>query len=391
VILPVSSPRRIASVAVVLGLLGSCAAVLALADSSAGSSPVRRAGSAAARRAGSAAARRAGHSLRAQRPASVANPARARAGLQLMSEAAAACEAVPYRGVQIVAWWGHGGASASVVQVWHRPGSGTLAQASGTAALSAAVQQSRAGQAQDQDGILAVSSRLVTLMQVNYQIVYIGAGSADNRPAQVVELWRPDGRVAARFWLDTATKLPLRRETFDTRARMISEDAFIDLDVGETSGSDTPTANAEPWTGQLGSAGLTALRARGWPLPARLSGRLALFDASKTSTRSGEVIDLSYSDGLSEVSLFLQRGELPRSMPGWQRVAVRGTIVFSNDQDKRCLAWSTAGFVYTMIADAPATTVSQIVAALPHDDQLGFLQRMARGFRRLGSWANPFR
>ena len=43
-----------------------------------------------------------------------------------------------------------------------------------------------------------------------------------------------------------------------------------------------------------------------------------------------------------------------------------------------------------MIADAPQATVSQIVAALPHDGQAGFWKRMARGFRRLGSWANPF-
>ena len=214
--------------------------------------------------------------------------------------------------------------------------------------------------------------------------------TADDRPAQVLELWRTDGSVAARFWLDTATKLPLRRETFDTHARMISEDAFIDLDLGAGSSSGMPTASAQPWTGQLGSAGLTALRAQGWPLPSRLSGNLTLFDASQTSTQSGEVVDLSYSDGLSEVSLFLQRGELPSVLPGWQRLAVRGKMIFSNDPDERCLAWSARGFVYTMIANAPQSTVNQIVAALPHDDQLGLWPRLARGLLRIGSWANPF-
>jgi sigma-E factor negative regulatory protein RseB len=379
---PLASPWRIASVAVVLGLLGSCAAFLALADSSGPSALTRRTGSAAARRAG--------HSLRPGRPVSAPDPARARAGLQLMGEAAAASGAVAYSGVQLVAWWGRGGASASVVQVWHRPGSGTVAQASDTAALPAAVQQSRDAQGQDQAGILAMSSRLVTLMQVNYQIVYIGPGSADNRPAQVVELWRPDGSVAARFWLDTATKLPLRREVFDSHARIISEDAFIDLDLGPASGSGMPAAGARPWTGQLGSAGLAALRAQGWQLPASLSGQLTLFAASQTSTQSGKVVDLSYSDGLSVVSLFLQRGELPPAMPGWEHLAIQGKAVFSTDPDERCLAWSARGFVYTMIADAPQATVSRIVAALPHDDQAGFWNRMARGFRRLGSWANPF-
>jgi sigma-E factor negative regulatory protein RseB len=307
-----------------------------------------------------------------------------------MSEAAAAGQAVSYRGVQIVAWWGQGGASASVVEIWHRPGGGTMVQPSGNAALPSAVRKSAAARNSDQDGILSVSRRLLALMQVNYQVVYVGRGSADNRPAQVVELWRPDGSVAARFWLDAATKLPLRREIFDTHARMISEDAYIDLEIGAAGLGGMPTADARPWSGQLAPAGLTALRARGWPLPAALSGRLTLFDASKTSTRSGEVVDLSYSDGLSEVSLFLQRGQLPRELPGWQRLAVRGQTILSSDPDERCLAWSARGFVYTMIADAPPATVNQIVAALPHDDQLGLWERMARGLRRLASWANPF-
>ncbi len=41
-----------------------------------------------------------------------------------------------------------------------------------------------------------------------------------------------DGRLAARFWLDTATKLPLRRETYDRRAQLVSEDVFMSLKLG---------------------------------------------------------------------------------------------------------------------------------------------------------------
>jgi len=316
----------------------------------------------------------------------------ARAGLQLMGEAAAAGQAVSYRGVQVMAWWGPGGQTASVVQVWHRPGSGTMAQAFGNAALLGAVLQPAAAQSQIQDGILAVPGRLLTLMQDNFQIVASGRGSALGRPADVVELRRPDGSLAARFWLDSATRLPLRREVFDTHARMISEDAYIELQLGcaPCGGSGMPTADARPWTGQLDSARLAAWRARGWPLPAALPGQLTLFDASQTATRSGEVVDLSYSDGLSEVSLFLQRGQLPRELPGWHRLAVRGQSVLSSDPDERCLVWSAHGFVYTMIAEAPLTTVNRIVAALPHDGQAGLWARMARGLRRLASWVNPF-
>ena len=56
---------------------------------------------------------------------------------------------------------------------------------------------------------------LVRLLEAHYIVAYAGPGSADNRPAQVVEAWRDDGSLAARFWLDDATKLPLEREVFD--------------------------------------------------------------------------------------------------------------------------------------------------------------------------------
>ena len=38
---------------------------------------------------------------------------------------------------------------------------------------------------------------------------------------------------------------------------------------------------------------------------------LTLFDARQSSTAGGRVVDLAYSDGLSVVSLFVQRGRLP--------------------------------------------------------------------------------
>jgi hypothetical protein len=46
--------------------------------------------------------------------------------------------------------------------------------------------------------------------------------------------------------------------------------------------------------------------------------------------------------------------------------------------------------VYTVIAAAPPTVVSSVVAAMPHDPPRGFWGRIAHGLKRLGSWANPF-
>jgi sigma-E factor negative regulatory protein RseB len=243
---------------------------------------------------------------------------------------------------------------------------------------------------QNPDGTLGISGQLLALMEANYDVAYAGEGTADNRPALLVEVRRPGGGLAARFWLDAATKLPLRRQTFDTRARVVSDDAFINLTVGQRSLADMPAATVRQWSGPLGRSALASLRASGWPLPGRLPGNLLMFASDETATQSGEVVDLSYSDGLSVVSMFVQRGTLPPAMPGWRQVSVRGRTLYAAGPDDRSLAWSAGGFVFTVIADAPPGTVAGVVSALPQDQEPGFWPRLGRGLRRLVSWANPF-
>jgi sigma-E factor negative regulatory protein RseB len=369
------SSRRLTGGAVLLGLLGAALATLVLVDGSAGQSVARRTG--------------AGGALGGLRQVRTAG--RARTGLRLLREAATAGMATSYQGVQIVAWWGPDGTSTSVVQVWHERDRSILAQVTdmGSAPSAAAPQASAAG-AQDPDGILGLSRQLVVLMPDNYEVMYAGRGSVDDRQAQIVDVLRPGGSLAARYWLDTATKLPLRRETFDSRARMISEDAFINLRIGAGGLHGMPVAGVRGWSSRLSSAQIAELRAQGWPVPPQLPGNLLLIAAHQSATAAGPVVDLDYSDGLSLVSVFLQRGELPRALPGWQEITLRGSAVYSTDPDSRSLAWSAHGFVYTVIAEAPAATVDQVVDSLPHDARPGFWGRIAKGMRRLASWVNPF-
>jgi sigma-E factor negative regulatory protein RseB len=372
----VVSGWRIVSLAAILGLLGSGVAGLALADSSAGPSVIKRSGLG-------------GGPSRLARPAQTAA---SNAGLRLLQEAATACQATSYHGEQVVLWWGPGETSASVVDVWHQPGQVTLVQATNAGPGKAVGAGTPAGPADDPDpdGILGVSNQLLVLLQSNYQIAYVGRGSAAGRTALVVEVRRPGrGGLAARFWLDAATKLPLRREIFTSGSHMISEDSFINLQLGARGLGAMPAPAGTPWTARLDSATLTALRAKGWPLPAQLPGNLVLFAATQTSARSGRVIDLSYSDGLAVISVFVQRGELGRPMPGWRQIGIRGQTVYSIDPDSRSFAWSSGGFVYTVVADAPAAVVRQVVAAMPNPTRPGFWQRMAIGLRRLASGLNP--
>jgi hypothetical protein len=365
---------RLVGLAAILGLLGSATAGMALAEVQPGATVVKHpdAGAGLLQQAG-------------QQNASSG------AGLRLLRQAAAACEGTSYSGEQVVLWWGQGETSSAVVEVWHQTGGMTLVQATGAApAALGSASRTPAADNQDPDGILGVSDRLLVLLESNYQVVYAGHGSADNRAALVVEVRRPGGGLAARFWLDAATRLPLRREIFAGDARMISEDSFTSLRLGAGSLGAMPVAAAAPWTAQLDQARLATLRAKGWPLPVQLPGNLVLFAATERSASSGPVVDVSYSDGLNVVSLFVQRGLLARPMPGWGKITVDGRAVYSVNRDERSFAWSANGFVVALVADAPMTTVGQVVSTMPGPARPpGFWQRMAHGLHRLVSWLNP--
>ena len=64
--------------------------------------------------------------------------------------------------------------------------------------------------------MLGISQQMVDLIQAHYSIAATGRGQVAGRPARIVQLTRPDGSLAARFWLDQGSNLLLRRETFDT-------------------------------------------------------------------------------------------------------------------------------------------------------------------------------
>jgi sigma-E factor negative regulatory protein RseB len=200
----------------------------------------------------------------------------------------------------------------------------------------------------------------------------------------VVTARRGNGKLAARLWLDKATALPLRRQTFDDRGRRASEAAFTALTVGPAA-ARPPGAAPRPWV----PARPARLRAHGWPVPDPLPGGLGLLGAREDRTANGQMVDLDYSDGLSLVSVFLQRGHLRPRLTGWSRMALGGSPVYADDADGLTFVWSAHGFVYTLVAAAPPQTVAQVVAALPHDGSPGVLVRLGQGMRRMLSWLIP--
>ena len=318
-------------------------------------------------------------------------------GLVLLHEAASAGRTVSYAGVQIISWWSPDGTMTVAVDITHQPRHGTLLQTVG-AGTAAAGQALMAGGPGAQPGdVLGVTEETLDLLSANYHVVAGGAGSACDRAATVVEARRRDGTLAAKFWLDDATKIPLRRELFDDNSRIINDSIFVDFRPGLPAAASMQAmsrvgvaAAARPWN-VLTAADRDRLRAKGWPLPAELPGGLVLFDARQAVTASGPVFELGYSDGLAGVSLFVQRGDLPSRLVGWRQVDVAGRTVYARDPAGQGITWSSHGHVLTVIADAPAATIGAAVRALPYDAQRGFWSRIGHGFGRVISWVNPFR
>jgi sigma-E factor negative regulatory protein RseB len=331
-------------------------------------------------------------------------------GMRLLTGAASAGLAASYQGTELITQSGVAGSVKMISQVWHQGGGLTIVETSGGTTVSAAARPAAADVASSDpvgdspEGVFGVTKSLVAMLSKHYVAVYRGGGGAVGRAATVVEVYRFDGSLAARYWLDKQTMVPLRRELFDTADNVISEDSFVLVKFGASAvpklaagaaaavkarSLTTAQAAAEPaWVAAATPARfVTSLAAQGWRVPGSLPGGLPLYAAAWTKTTSGEVVDLEYSDGLYVVSLFVERGTLAANMAGWRQVDVAGQQAFVSGHS---VTWSGLGFVYTMIADAPPQTVTQVVGELPRSGSPGVLSRLGRGFTRIARVIDPF-
>ena len=314
-------------------------------------------------------------------------------GTRLLAMAADADLTTSYQGTELISQSGLNGRVKMVSQVWHTGGGPTLVQTSGGASSPA----SSAGVSSSPEGVFGITKSLVALLGKHYVAVYRGAGTAGGRPAAVVELYRFDGSLAALYWLDGKTTVPLRRQLFDTSENVISEDSFTRVQFGAftvprftgVAQRQSPLTAPQAWVAAASPARfVAALSGRGWPLPVTLPGGLPLYAAASTEMAGGDVADLEYSDGLYVVSLFVQRGTLAPDMPGWQPVRMAGNRAYVSGHS---VTWAAGGLVYTMIADAPPQTVNKVVGTLTPGRSPGLPGRLLRGFDRLGRLLNPFR
>ena len=308
-----------------------------------------------------------------------ANESRA---MQLLSAASRAARTRSYTGTQYVSTWRAGRADSSIADVGHTAAGESVVQVRPTA--DGDVDPSVTPTAD-------LDPRLVRLLAEHYVLSVAGTSTCVGRPVHVVEAQRPgDSVVAGRFWVDAATSLLLRRETFDGAGRLVRSSAFTTLTVGPPSFDVVPvSASAD----QLDAAAIDDLRRAGWQIPPALAGDLELYDARMRTHEGERVLHLSYSDGLMTLSLFAQRGRLGGTkLAGFSRQQVKGAPIWVRPSTPERVVWGGGGRVFTLLSDAPSETVRAAVQVLPHERAVkhGFFARLKRGLARLGSWLNPF-
>ncbi len=309
--------------------------------------------------------------------------------LQLLGSAARASRARTYSGTQYVSTWRPDAVSSHVADIRHTPEAGSVVTVHPTAGDPRPDSGSDVAVALSSD----LDVRLLSLLADHYDVSIAGAATCTGRAARIVEARRPgvsgNGSVAGRFWVDDATALVLRREVFDRSGRLVRSSAFASRSV-----SPVVAALTDAVADRVDDAALDRLRHEGWRVPMSLPGGMDLFDARVRTHQGQAVLHLSYSDGLSTLSLFAQRGRLgSRPMGGFAREKVAGSPVWVRSSvSPQRVVWGGGGRVFTLLTDAPPDAVRDVVKSLPHDraPRTGLLARLSRGLSRLASWLNPF-
>ena len=176
------------------------------------------------------------------------------------------------------------------------------------------------------------------------------------RPTRVVEVHQ-GGRLLERLYLDTQTNLLLERDQFDAGGQVVRRLAFESLRINP--GGPPPSVPRSPSNHapkKVTADGLTA--------PDALADGYERMGAY----RSGSVLQVLYSDGVYDISLFQQDGRLRRSdlPPAGERVPVGEATGWRYPwPGGQLVVWSAGGKVFTAVSDAPVDQVLTAVRSLP--------------------------
>lgn len=314
------------------------------------------------------------------------------AAIASLQRAVSAATSVAYSGKQQVTAPRNGRTIAARVDVAFQPGQGSQLQvhnARGRKLVEGFVPTPATSRIVNDE----VLSSLVSHFNLSGQ----RGGSAAGRPATVVTATAPGSdRVQARWWIDDQSGLLLWQETYDDDENLVQSAGFTSVDVSDSEAFmdhlaprlAVPTTTA---TLTLSSAG--ALANQGWICEDELAGmslvRLRVGGEKGVGGENGDetsadgVLHMVYSDGLSTISVFEQRGAMTSPPAGstWDpdlKAYVREGV-------PSIASWQSGGTVFTVVTDGPASRLASAVETLPHQEPLSrtSMERVQAGWARI--------
>lgn len=236
------------------------------------------------------------------------------------------------------------------------------------------------------DGIGA-SPYLDQLMR-NYRISTGTTSRIDGRVAVEVRASHA-GMVAAVFWIDAASGRLLRRLRYGEDGRVVeSRDYAAETSIDGATDTGVAPQHAEP----IRDKTLQALDRSGWPCHDLLGRGMGRVRGHWVDIGDRRAVRLTYSDGLTRLAVYEQRGTLDESgLDGFTPRRVRGATVWVRSGAPSIAVWSARGVVYTVVTDAGKDRLRAAVSELPHERpvEIGPLDRVQAGVDRMGSWLAP--
>jgi sigma-E factor negative regulatory protein RseB len=308
-----------------------------------------------------------------------------------------------FTGTEVVSSWYPRGSTTRVLHLNQNPGGARTTTAepeSNDVNPSAAV----AG-ASVADPLAAFSDRALVALAAAYQLRLAGTDSVAGRSSTVVVADR-DGAEMARLWLDDATGLLLRQDVMDQAGRLQRMATFVALRT--RAGSSTATGGRAKASGSVRAAAapatkvsasstgwsdidlkdLSRWRAEGWPCLTRLAAGYVLLDARRgTSSGGAPVLHLTYSDGLTAISVFLQHGQLDDSrLTGLTSADWDGSVVHLRDGWPEVMVWQGGETVITAVGEADPAQLRSVLAALPRQPKRGTLGSLQHDMGSALTW-----
>jgi anti-sigma factor RsiW len=172
------------------------------------------------------------------------------------------------------------------------------------------------------------------------------------------------------------------RPDYDAYVVDFLQDAAVQRAPASASTATTVSSRVDDQ--MLTQAELDELDADGWPCQAVLAEDLARIDGRLLGDAA---VALRYRDEYVQLHLMEQIGRLDEAhLAGFQQRTVADSVVWVRDGLPTVATWQADGVVYTIVTDASADRIAQVVADLPTTPARSAMDRIEEGLDRMTSW-----